>query len=295
MRKSMTSRALLSVLVAALCGMVFTIIPAAASNSPGAASTAPITMGANGWIQYNDTPATTMALTGKQTFSESGSIDAAGNCVIAFTQPSTPAGDSAVVDETSYNPTLCEATYAMGITTPSEAASLGATPISDASPATVTPLNEYNNKVYYKTEYIDPFDITITSLAVNLSYNYSSAGVMGSIGVTGDGYHFAYDGWGGAAASFSYGDNGGTTAYASGYYQQTNTDFAEFMSLLYDGLPVCGLDTSATFTEDQTVADAAALNGAQPPPPSGGNSDSATGACSSLVHFGSEIGQGTTS
>jgi hypothetical protein len=295
----MTSRVLASGLIVALGGMVFTMVPAAASTNTTTTTTspAPVVVAANGWIDYNNTPATTMALTGKQTFSESGSFNAADNCEISFTQPSIPAGDSAVVDETSYNPTLCEATYAMGLTTPSEATSLGATPIADANPATISPipLNEYNNKVYYKTEYIDPVDITITSLATNLSYNYSSAGVMGSVGVTGDGYHFAYDGWSGAAATFTSGDNGGTTAYATGYYQQTNTDFATFMDSISGGLPVCGLTTTAVFTENQTVGDSASKNGAAPPAPSGGNSDSATGACSSLVHFGAEIGQGTTS
>ena len=252
-------------------------------------------MEANGWIAYNNTDATTLTLTDKQTFSVSGKLNASGNCTLAFTEPSIPAGDSAVVSETSYNPTLCEATYAMGVTTPAEAISLGATPSMGANAANLAvPLNEYNNKVYYKTEYIDPFFITITSLAVNLSYNYSSSGVLGTHSTGGDGYHFAYDGWSGPAATFSGGINGGTTVFGSGYYQQTNTDFATYMDLAF-GFPVCGLSTTAVFTENQTVADAAGLNGNSPPAPSGGNLDTVGGACSSLVHFGSEIGQGTIS
>lgn len=275
--------------------LAFIVVPATPSNASSATVNAAVVVLPNGWIDYNNTSATTMALTSKQTFTESGQVDANGNCTISTIEPSIPTGDSAVVSETSYNPTLCEATYVMGLTSPAEAISLGATPSSTLSaPIVLSPLTEYNNKVYYKTEYIDPLDITITSLAVNLSYNYSSTGVLGTSSTGGDGYHFAYDGWSGSAATFTDGINGGTTVIGTGYYRQQNIDFQLFMDAIGFGL-LCTGSLTATFTQNMQIADAAVKNGGTPPPASNANQDTATGGCSNLVHFGAEFGSGTTS
>lgn len=309
---------LLSALVIILGSAVF-VVPANASTS-GTSSKAhnsqpPFTITSNGWIDYNNTEASLLPLNNAQTLNSTGTFDAGGNCNVVNPQPSIPYGTVAVVSETSYNPTLCKATFLQGEVTSQVASSIGITTGSAMAPSpgapvspklksagagrtnktgTITPLNEYNVQVFSKAEYVDPVDITITSLAENLSYNYDSAtGIIGGNSAYPVGYHWAYDIWGGAAATSSITLNDGSLdVVANGYYQQTNVDFQAVVMLLLGPLAYAScteLGQTTVFTHDLFIG------GAAGPEIAYSNADSKSGGCANLTHWTAEYGTGSTS
>jgi hypothetical protein len=261
---------------------------------------------ANGWTTYTGTEAALLPLTDPQTIETTGTIDSSGNCNIPHPQPAIPYGTVAVISETAYNPALCEATYLQGRITTSAASSLGiasavaspagtvAAPAAGAAvPAKVSPLNEYNSQVFSKAEYVDPVGITVTSLAENMSFNYSEpSGIIGGNSAYPVGYAWKYDIWGGANAtsSIAIGD-GGLDVVANGYYQHTNFDFQVILLALLGPIAVLActqLLQTTVFTHDLFIG------GAAGPEIAYSNEDSDSGGCANLTHWTAEYGSGST-
>ncbi len=173
-----------------------------------------------------------------------------------------------------------------GLAVPAPASQAATAPAVQAASSTTY------KSAYQKDAYLDPFDITITSLAQNMTWGFNSSNQIVSASAYVVPYRFSWDGWGGGGPSSSVYKNGNYTAAINlAYYQSTNTDFENYVLAILGlaGLAACGFDTSpAVFTQNM------ALTGE-----SGGyqvsSADSATGGCSDLVHRDSENGYGSTS
>lgn len=153
--------------------------------------------------------------------------------------------------------------------------------------------NTTYESAYQKDAYIDPLDITITSLAQNMTWGYTSGYIAGNVSAYVVPYRFAYDGWSGGGPSSSVYKNGTATAAINlAYYQSVNTDFEQYLEdVLGPGaIAVCGFTIApAVFTENM------ALTGYANHSYSVNSDDTATGGCSDLVHRDSENGWGSTS
>jgi hypothetical protein len=292
------------------------VTPTVVATGPGFQVTS------DGWVRYGRTTASKLALSNVQTVTENGTFDANGNCIVNTpSQTVTHGGPAAYQSETGYNPKLCEATYEEGFVANSVAASTlgvdtsqpyGLTPVpagAQAGPAAVIPAplpgqslatasgvqpadsTTYKN-AYQKDAYIDPLDITITSLADNMSFGVDDSNqILTSYSNWSYGHRFAYDGWSGSSPwLYSYKNNAYTEVFENGIYQGTNTDFEQY--LVYEFGPevyaACGFNSSpANFTQNMILeATASTLTPI--------SQDTATGGCSNLVHRDAESGYGST-
>jgi hypothetical protein len=286
-----------------------------------------LTENADGWIDYTDPVSSTLSLADSTTTTITGTADADGGC--DFTESAAPAlgAESAFEEEVAFNPSTCqEQVLTGGLDTSDEAtlesqaaANWQSAADSNAEPATgsaaidssgdltddvgdtATPSSDTASpdslgwkKAYEKNAYVDPLQITITSLAANLEWD-ATGNLDGSKAYgRNNAYEFKYDGW----------SNSGTppvriTRYGLNDVENTagetfkNTDFEEYLSTVLDPAIVwaaCG------FTYAAAVFSLKVSVWGSPSGTYGHSYDShVSGGCSDLVHFDGESGSGWTS
>ena len=159
-------------------------IPPSVTSIPG------ITVDTQGTIHYSHATADTRYLSGATTKVVRGQRNSAGGCNLRTSSPSTT--DYSV--ETSFNPSTCEATFVSGHITPSGATALGVanpssgptgasptstfgSPSSNITPQALSAAADYNGywSAFNKVSWVDPVDLTIVSIADNLTWQISGS------------------------------------------------------------------------------------------------------------------------
>ncbi len=279
-----------------------------------------VSVGADGWITYASS-ASALGVTGAVVTTVNGSLAADGSCAFNHTDNSSSA-NPAYQEEVGFNPTTCQVHLLSGSITPSAEASIadpadtnttpdtpqvltetGAavsavtpqnapyddTGMAQASVASVSPDVTYYSSAHTKTSWIDPINITITSLATNLRWPLYGAG--GELTARNNGYKFKYDGWsfsGTPTPTFTTVSGGWGTGGAETF---KNTDFEKYVLTVLGpaGWAACGFTTApAVFKHNVHIYGYR----------SGGWystwNDSKAGGCSNLVHHRASYGYGWT-
>jgi hypothetical protein len=221
---SKLSRRILVVATAVACGATFTgLAPANAAQPPPAQSARPATLaglvfGADGWVTF--THATDgISMKHATTLTVQGTKRSGGGCSFHETGATKAGSEGVYSTETAINPSTC----AERVVRVPMARAPGASANVAAATTTTT--------AYTKTSYIDPFQITITSLAANLSWQHSGSSVP-SASYNIYPYEFRYDGWSNTGTphpGFSF-TSGAVSIRASETFR--NNDFEELMIAL---------------------------------------------------------------
>ena len=291
---------------------------ASPSPSPSSTGVPGVSMGSDGWITYSDQETSQLGVTGTVT-TINGTVQSDGTC--QFDYDFTGSSSSPVYQqETGYNPSTCQERVLTGSITPADEASLTSptdtndvaetpqtsTSTGDAS-AAVSPLAQpfgntgaaqpaaspdstsYSN-AHTKTAWIDPVNITITSLTTNLRWPLYGAG--GSLNARNNAYKFKYDGWStsGTPTPSIGGVSGGWGTGGSETFR--NNDFERYVIGIFgpSGYAACGFSTAtAVFKHNVHVY------GYRSGSYKSTWSDSKSGGCSNLVHHRTSNGFGWTS
>lgn len=301
--------------------------PAASPQVPtpaGAAAALGVTGTPDGWIHFSHTLEPYLAH--KKTSVIKGTVGADGQCVFASTSAAAPLGSSGYSEETGFNPAACKESVVSGTLTQAGQAELAAqaaaapsatgaqTNAESASTAGAAPTATHPKSTtaapavtaaaagtwaaFEKVSYVDPLDITITSVTDNLTWSGNGIGASSGGVITGGSayavpYKFAYDNWSSSGVSFAWrGCIGCSYLTSQAYDTFYNTDFELVVVALtgVSGYAACGFDSRpATFylapwTEGFP-------NGYY----SWGHSNSVSGGCSDLVHFRENHGGGHSS
>ncbi|SNX57986.1 hypothetical protein SAMN06272735_2462 [Streptomyces sp. TLI_55] len=288
-----------------------------ASPSPSASSTGVpgVTVGDDGWITYSDDATRQFGVTGTVT-TVNGTVLSDGTCQFDSSD-SGSSSSTTYQQEVGYNPTTCQDRILTGTITPTQEASLASgadtntvaevpqstsstgdssaavgaatTPFNDTGAAEAAASTSYSN-AHTKTAWIDPVNITITSLTTNLRWPLYGAG--GTLTARNNAYKFKYDGWstsGTPRPSISSVSGGWGTGGAETF---KNNDFEDVVLLLLgpSGWAACGFSTdTAVFKHNVHVY--GYRSGAR----KSTWSDSKAGGCSNLVHHRTSNGYGWTS
>ncbi|MFD5537045.1 hypothetical protein ACFWIJ_04105 [Streptomyces sp. NPDC127079] len=287
------------------------------SPSPSASSTGipGVAIGADGWITYTDDATSRFGVTGTVA-TITGTVDSDGNCTFGYSGD-TSSASTTYQQEVGYNPSTCQDRILTGSITPTQEASLvsptdtndvpetpqSASSTGDASAAVTAaaqPFDENGSAVtasgtsysnaHTKTAWIDPINITITSLTTNL--RWPLYGATGNLTARNNAYKFKYDGWstsGTPTPKFSTVSGGWGTGGAETF---KNNDFEDLVITLLGpaGWAACGFDSStAVFKHNVHVY------GYRNGDAHHTWSDSKAGGCSNLVHHRTSTGFGWTS
>jgi hypothetical protein len=274
----------------------------------------------DGWLVYTDTMVSKLALVGSTTTTLSGTKTAGGACDIHSSAQGVPTtAHASYQEEIAFNPKTCQERVVSGALTPNDQVKLAAAnpnslasdvgslrkppavkvPTASKSSSALAPLVTAYGYANVKTSWIDPLNITITSLADNLSWPLYGAG--GYLNGRGNPYDFPYDGWSSSGVAFGPGDiagayntlpgDAGWSLRATDHF--TNTDFASFVYVVFGpaGWAACGFPFTATahFNHDVTVY--GYRSGAR----DRSWNDTANGACVDLVHHRESDSDGWTS
>lgn len=304
-------------------GLLLTPVSAGATPSAATAGSASasaqaalgVSINANGWIQYTRTLASRLALRNVSTTTVSAERGSDGICINSSSSTAAgPARRALFQEEIAFNPGTCQQRVLSGTMGPDDLATLNSIgdghasapgsgsgvqsatvsgqrlPTTSQSPA--APNTSYGS-AHVKTAWIDPLNITITSLANNMSWPLYGAG--GTLTERWNAYDFPFDGWSSSGVYLgpfvTLSGNIGWSIRATDHF--TNTDFATFVYIVFGiaGWLACGapLTVTAHFNHDLTIYGYR----------SGGYNrawnDSATGACTDLVHHAEWDGYGWTS
>lgn len=299
-------------------------VPSAQVTDPATVSAASASLGVvaqdDGWLSYTHTQASSLALTGKTTTTLTGTVDADGTCSISSAGTATAASPETYQEEVGFNPTTCQERLLTGTISASDAAKIAptdtgnaletpalstssvalasttsspdATNGADVAPSAVAAATSYGTE-HEKTAWIDPVNITITSLAANLKWPLYGKG--GTISGRVNPYEFKYDGWSSTGPSPikfpALPGNAGWSLRETDSF--TNNDFAAIVYTLLGpaGWAACGfhLSTTAHFHHDVTVKGYKNNNRGW------AWKDSKSGACSNLVHHREQHGSGWVS
>lgn len=263
----------------------------------------PITIDSDGWIHYNDTLTQNLGGQGGTTTLVSGTMESDGSCDDNGELPDSVSESSndQLTEEIAFNPQTCDEQLLTTTLSTSEQSALDqsdaqaesqSSAVSDS--AGLDSANEtsgadvaaaaarYTHHTHVKTYWIDRAHITITDLNQTLAWN-SQTGTGGPAwSSTATGYHFDWDGWQPAGASF-HDHNWGTNWVSIGSKETfTNSDFAKFIAATLGpvGWAACGFPTTFTATFKHSLQ----IKGY-----SGGAwhvwwNDHKSGACADLVH-----------
>jgi hypothetical protein len=271
-------------------------------NDPDPAAKLAFTRDADGWIRFNNTAVAKIELIDPITRTVTGARDSDGACEVASTGEMSSASGPQYEEDLAFNPVTCERVTIRGGITAESVATLDAmaaasaqanaddaTTSDQAAPADGHAMAAaaviYTHSAYVKTAWIDPVNITITSLSNNLDWN--AALDLRALEVA---YKFRYDGWSmnpvRPTLTWSWGPDWGAS---SSHEQFRNTDFERIIVALFGpaGFAACGFNGSpAVFTHNVTNyghrngVDAFAWN------------DTAKGGCVNLVHHRAWHGAG---
>ena len=230
-------------------------VPFTASPDP-TPSPLGVTVGSDGWITYTNTRAAALALTSPKTTTVNGAFDADGNCVISDSGTIASGASAAYTEETGYNPTTCQerivtggvsAATVDGLADPQTADTVGGNDAGVSNVDAVAASTSYSS-AFEKTAWIDPLNITITSLTTNLRWPLYGAG--GTLTGRNNPYEFRYDGWSNSGTppvrfTTLSGNTGWKVNAAESF---TNTDFASFVYVVFGvaGWLACGAPLTAT-------------------------------------------------
>lgn len=282
--------------------------PAKPSPAPtNAATFLGVTVAPGGWIKYNNLGSKLLPLTGVKTSTVTGRRVAAGGCEFAEAPSSASTGTFVYTEQTALNPTSCTATVLTGHLTeaagkahmakfeaqsPATATAKASTTVARGQAATAKAASPtYYGHAYTMSRWIDPVNVVITSQAINL--NWPLYGKGGMLTASWPSYKFRYDGWtqhGPYFAGFKTmaGDKGWSARAGSHFI---NYDFAAYvlMALGPAGWLACGAPRNGRADFRHDVAVFGHRSGAR----GYGATNSATGACSNLVHQQTLTGYGT--
>ncbi len=282
----------------------------ASASTPSASPVLPMTVDATGWIHYENLEITSLALKDRKVATVSGRRDKDGSCVFGENARLTLGGPAGYSEEVAFNPNTCQAKVESGTLSqsaegnqPNTNPNTGlietseSTPVGTAStPSSASvagPATTQSFADFEKVSYVDPLDITITSLTNNLHWESSNNRIT-EANATGVSYKFAWDNWSASNMTWTWWGYPSYPSYTEDQVAQTfyNTDFeAVIVAIMgYAGYAACGFDSSpATFYLAPQVKGT----------PSGyyyyGHLNSVSGGCSDLVHFRENHGSGSSS
>ncbi len=303
--------------------------PAAPANgAPAPAGVPGVTAGPNGWLNYTNTVSSKLHLAHAVTRTVAGKRSAEGSCQVSGSSVAKPGTAATFEEEVALNPATCAQKIVTGTLDQSGVDALNAVVASGAAvapsagaipagatrapaappgaPTTGPPAPEtqqaspitanasWGSAAYTKTAYIDPVDITITSLTANIQYPRGGSGP--NVYYWGVPYSFSWDGWSssGVSNTFSYlypSDTYGWQVESVDHF--TNSDFAAFIYVTFGlaGFLACGAQftTTAHFNHDVVVQGFSNGNRGS------GYHDSVNGACANLVHHMAWSGTGLSS
>lgn len=284
---------------------------AAVSSAPG------VTIDSAGWVHYTNLLSDRVAVQGARTSMVAGIREPDGSCGTSGSGTANAAASTNFREEVALDPSTCAQEIVSGHVGPGGLATLNAlarqsaTPTSSPSPTSILkararPASSVAgpksqavaattfSEAYNKTAWIDPLNITITSLAANIKYPLYGSGPW--VYYWADPYEFPLDGWSstGVTNTFSYlypRDTYGWQVDSVDHF--TNTDFATFIysTLGLAGWLACGAQFTVTAHFNHNVIVQGYSNGNR----GWGWNDSASGACANLVHHAQWSGFGTTS
>ena len=276
---------------------------------PVAASSLGVTVDRSGTIHFANTLTSARDLADARTTTVKGTRQRGGGCHFASSS-SAPArvSSSSYTEETAVNPATCRETLVSGKLTSAGIAALDSSPATTdtvrsptapgSSHAATPAVAAGTWAAFNKVSFVDPLDITITSLTDNLTWSGNGGPASGNGLITGGSayavsYEFPYDNWSASPFTFSWngciGCNSLTSQTARTFY---NSDFEEIIVQIFGvaGYEACGFNGNpATFY----------LSPATTGYPNGyygwGWSSNASGGCSDLVHFRQNNGGGSSS
>jgi hypothetical protein len=297
------------------CSLAVTSPAAAMPPTCGTPGTTPCTaLGPNvsyhdGWIQYTTNGYASLGLTNASEVTVQGTVDPDGGCDFTEADPDgVTATDASYEEELQFNPDTCQDELITGKIPASSDASLispaAGTDTSDTVSETDPPdtgdskhPDSANSTTYLsahtKTSWVDPLDITITSMTANIKWPLF--GDPGTISARNNSYKFAYDGWSvsgvprpGIIRTYLYG--GGWLAGGAETFR--NNDFEDYVidALGISGWASCGF-TTATAVFKQHVDVYGYMDGAR----RSSWADSKSGGCADLVHHRTNNNWGWTS
>jgi hypothetical protein len=314
-RLILKNRGAITTLLAACAGVVALLAPVSASASPGqSASSAPPSSASfpnvvplpGGWLQYTTTVASQLTLTNASTTTVTGTMESDGSCDIQSAGTAAATSADTFEEVTASNPLTCQDQILTGTltagdlttlsalsTNPNGSADTAAVSDSAAALASASPASTSYQKAYVKTAWIDPLDITITSLADNLKWPLYGAG--GTLTARVNPYEFKYDGWSSSGPSkikfVTLSGNTGWSVNETDHF--TNTDFASFVYVVFGvaGWLACGAPLTATAHFNHNVTVYGYRNNRR----GWAWKDSKSGACTDLVHHAGWDGFGWAS
>jgi hypothetical protein len=292
------------------CAVALTAAVPASATPRSPAPLPPVTVDAHGWIHYNRPLAYSLSLKDISVITVAGSKNRHGACT--FSQRGTVAAGSAGTysEQIAVNPTLCQEKVVQGTLTAASLAILAARAPASAKvsagrtasatkPGEVsatTPAGDTTTHAYEKTSYVDPVDITITSLSLNLGWAHSSSYVA-SAGYLIVPYEFAYDGWSNSGTPHPGFNFGTAYVWVRANEQFQNNDFEDLLLLLsldFPGGPalvyaICGFSISTAVFNHSEYLDGLASGGYN-----WAYNDSTSGGCSDLVSHNHYTGFGSS-
>jgi hypothetical protein len=270
-------------------------------NGPAA-----VTKTKDGWIHFHNTAISKVDLIDPLTRTIDGTRDADGTCEVASAGEVLETADAEIEEDIAFNPTTCQRVTVRGKITEASLAVLDkmaadadpqmadhevavdatqAGPEAGADSALGAAAVRYTHSAYVKTAWIDPVDITITSLADNLDWNAAR-----DLRAIVQAYKFKYDGWSMTPSrppiAFHWGSNWGEAAT---HEQFRNTDFEKIIIAVFGlaGYVMCGFNSDAAiFTHN--LQNYGYTNGAR----AWRWKDNAHGGCVNLVHHRAWHGPG---
>jgi hypothetical protein len=252
----------------------------------------------DGWIDYHNVgPSVSASAVQGPIQVRSGQRTPDGKCHLTSSGTLAAGAPSFSEIEVGYNPLTCE-DKVVTIQNPASSA-LGGQP---TTPGSVAAQSSFKNNFHTKTSWIDPLNITITSLADNLGWNTSAckncAAQVSSVGGYNFGYEFSWDNWSDSGTppfvAQPTDKNGNVSLPANQVWSDAsetfqNTDFERYLVLAlgFAALALCGWDTSAAvfdhYLETKGNADGSAT---------WSTNDSRQGGCSNLVDHRNDINWG---
>jgi hypothetical protein len=314
--RTSTAVAVVAAGVLALAGPASAQDPASAPSGAAGSPALGVVAQPDGWLTYTHPTASSLALGNPRTTTVAGAKDADGACHSSGSGTVGPGSPGIYQEEVGFDPSTCDERILSGTLSTGDAAKLSAAPADASSTQTPTlsgagvapalsgaaasttsgvasaAATSYSS-AHVKTAWIDPVNITITSLAANLKWPLYGAG--GTLTGRVNPYEFKYDGWSSTGPSKitfpSLPGNAGWSMRETDSF--TNNDFAAIIYALLGpaGWAACGfhLSTTAHFHHDVTVR--GYRNGNR----GWSWNDSKSGACSNLVHHRESDGFGWAS
>jgi hypothetical protein len=273
-----------------------------------------VTSTPDGWLHYADSLTSAANMSNPAVKTLNGTFEANGVCDITDTSSDTSdlaAGSSDLYEiETAFDPSTCQEQVTSGQLTPAGRATLTQQEAADTQGATLSgdsmsaaaptstagatpgasPAATSYQSAYIKTSWIDPVDITITSLTDDMKWPLYGAG--GSLTAAAKPYEFKYDGWSSTGAKLgpfvTRPNNSGWSINATDKF--TNSEFATFIYSLLGaaGWAACGFTFSVTAHFYHNITVYGYRNNTR----NRSWSDKVDGACSNLVHHRESDGFG---